>query len=650
MSDFAASETKPTIRRDRAPIDVAGLWDKGLPFVLGGGTVGGLAAANGGYFAPAWGWSSLALLWVAAAGLVLRRRIALGSADLVLLGALLALLGWTALSLLWSGTATATVWEIQRLIVYVAAAAAVLLLVRKRSVSVFLGGVLLGITGASSYGLATRLFPERFGTYDQPEGYRLADPLGYWNALGIFAALGILLAVGLAARAQRPLLRALAGASVAILAPTFFFTFSRGAWIALGLGLVATLALDCRRLQLTTTLLALSPAAVGTVWLASRAGALTTGDSPIADASREGHRLALYVVLLAVLTASLILGLAYGERHVRIARGVQIAYACTLVLALALGLAATFVRYGSPPSLVQKAWDELQAQPPPSAGVLTDRLFSLSSNGRLDLGRAAIEDFGENPLIGSGAGTYERYWLEHRENRFKVRDAHSLYLEVLAELGIAGFAFLVVALSVPLVAAAKARRAPLVSAAFGAYAAYLLHAGIDWDWEMPAVTVAALFCGVAMMTDARRGGAERAAGSTAVRTASLALIAVLAAVSAVGLIGSIALSRSSNALEDSRYGSALEEARRATRWAPWSSEPWRLLGETQLALGDFRPARANLREALSKDPGNWDLWLTLTLATEGSEQLEAFQQAERLNPLSEEVRQIKESLAPEPGK
>ena len=99
--------------------------------------------------------------------------------------------------------------------------------------------------------------------------------LGYWNAVGIFAALGLLLALGLAARAQRPIWRALAGASVAILAPTFFFTFSRGAWVALAIGLIAAVALDARRLRLTT-LFALAPAAVLTVWLGSRQEALTT--------------------------------------------------------------------------------------------------------------------------------------------------------------------------------------------------------------------------------------------------------------------------------------------------------------------------------------------------------------------------------------
>ncbi len=349
-------------------------------------------------------------------------------------------------------------------------------------------------------------------------------------------------------------------------------------------------------------------------------------------------------MILAALTAGLVLALAYGERYVLVPRRLRLAYAGALILVLALGLAATFVRYGSPPTLAQKAWDQFHAQPPASSGDLTKRLFSLSSNGRLDLGRAAIDDFEENPIIGSGAGTYERYWLQHRSSTLKVRDAHSLYLEVLAELGVVGLALLLVALAVPLVAAVRARRYPLVSAALGAYVAYLVHAGVDWDWEMTAVTIAALWCGVALIAEARPREEEAAGRSMPFRLPSLGGIALLAAVSFIGLVGNMALSRSSAALDGLQYERAIAQAKEARPWASWSSEPWRLLGEAQLASGDLTAARASLREAISKEPDNWDLWLTLALATQGAEQRQALAEAERLNPLSPEIRQIKESL------
>jgi O-antigen ligase len=615
-----------------------------IPFALGGGTVGGLAAAHGGYFPATWGWASLALLWLAAAGLVVRPQIRIGWPELLLAGSLLALLCWSAASLLWSGTATATVAELQRLPVYVSAALAAVCVVRRHAVPSLLAGILLGVTAVSAYALATRLFPEAIGAPGDGDNYRLAEPLGYWNALGIFAVLGMLLAIGFAARVTRPPFRALAGASVAILAPTFFFTFSRGAWLALGLGVAAMLVLDARRVQLTLTLLALSPAAVLTVWLGSRADALTGADAVLADAAREGRRLALYVGLLAIVTIGLVLALAAAERRIRVGKAVRTGYVCGLLVLVAVGLGLGFARYGSPASLAERAWEQVQAPPTAVEGALTGRLFDLSSNGRLELARAALDDFGENAVVGSGAGTFERYWLEHRDAALKVRDAHSLYLETLAELGVIGLLLLVAGLVAPIVAAIKTRRAPLVSATLGAYVAYLVHAGVDWDWEMPAVTVAALFCGLALAVGAR-GLGQPVLAPRSVRIATLTLIAGIAAFTAIGLVGNIALARGEAALDDGRYGAALREAERARRWAPWSAEPWRLRGETQLELGDTGGARASLRAAVEKDPGNWDLWLTLALAADGAEQRRALDTAERLNPLSAEIREIRAAIA-----
>jgi peptidoglycan/LPS O-acetylase OafA/YrhL len=42
-----------------------------------------------------------------------------------------------------------------------------------------------------------------------------------------------------------------------------------------------------------------------------------------------------------------------------------------------------------------------------------------------------------------------------------------------------------------------------VAAAAAGYVAFVLHAGIDWDWEMPATTLAGLFCGAALLAATR---------------------------------------------------------------------------------------------------------------------------------------------------
>src|SRR5439155_13230276 len=120
---------------------------------------------------------------------------------------------------------------------------------------------------------------------------------------------------------------------------------------------------------------------------------------------------------------------------------------------------------------------------------LNNRLFSLAGNGRPDYWKAAWHDWRARPLLGSGAGTYEQYWLQHRSIQSKVRDAHSLYMETLAELGLPGLALLVSMFAVPLVAAFRVRRSRLTAGAVGAYIAFLVHAAADWDWEMTVITL-----------------------------------------------------------------------------------------------------------------------------------------------------------------
>ena len=102
---------------------------------------------------------------------------------------------------------------------------------------------------------------------------------------------------------------------------------------------------------------------------------------------------------------------------------------------------------------------------------------------------------GSAPARGATSST----GAKHKRVGGQVRDVHNLYLETLAEQGPIGLALLVAMLGIPLVGAWRARRIPIVPAAFGAYVAYLAHASIDWDWELTAVTIAALACGIACL-------------------------------------------------------------------------------------------------------------------------------------------------------
>ena len=631
MADAAA----PAVRARTAAPDVGAV----VVGVAAAAGMGVLAAADGGYFPPSWGWTALVGLWLAAAWLLLG-RVALGTRafGVAFLGAFAGLAAWTWLSLLWTANTVQTALEGFRLLAYLGAIAALVLVVRRSTAPALLRGVLAAVTLVSAYGLATRLAPDRLGTYDPIATYRLSEPLGYWNGLGAFAAVGALLALGLMARDSSFAARCLAAAALPLLVCTLFFTFSRGAWIALALGLAAAVALDPRRLQLVVAAIVGGIPTALILWAAFSADGLTRRDAPLQTAVDQGRVIALVVLLGMGVAAVGAAALALVERRIEPSRTVRLAFATVLAL-LALGaVGAVLVNYGGPVGLATDAYDAFEAPPPPEPEHVERRLFSFSGSYRPELWEGAWEEYRGHPLLGSGAGTYEQFWNRTRPIDHIVRDAHSLYLETLAELGPIGLALLVLALGVPLAAALRARRDPLAAGAIGAYVAYLVHAGIDWDWELVGLTLPALACGVALLAFRPTAAAPLVPGPRT-RFAGAAALVVLAGIAFVGLVGSSASSASEEAVEASPpdYAEAEAQARKARRWAPWSSEPWQRLGEAQLAAGELAAARTSFRKAIAKEPSDWELWFRLAEASSGRAQRTALAEARRLNPRSPEL-------------
>jgi O-antigen ligase len=605
-------------------------------FVVGAGAcilIGGVSAAAGGYFATAWGWTAIALLWATGLALVLRSAVEIGRRELVYLASWTLFGGWVWLSTLWSQSTPSSFLEGERVLVYVAGAAAAVLLIARRTVPQLLGGILLAITLVTGYGLGTRLVPDRIGVFNPVAGYRLEAPIGYWNALGIVAAIGVLLALGFAARGASPLSRAFGAAPLGILLPTLYFTYSRGSWIALVAGVIVAVAYAERRLQLVTSFIAAAAAPAVCVVVASRVSTLThTTTISVQAAAHDGHRLALAVVAAAIVSAAVVAGVALLEPGLVVPRAVRLAYAAVLVVILVVALGAGFAKYGGPATIARKAYHSFETKPRTSPQKnLNQRLFSLAGSGRSDLWRVAWEDIKAHPLLGSGAGTYEQRWYRDRHLDVDVRDAHAVYLEQWAELGPVGLALLAVALITPFVAAARARRTRLAPVALAGYTAFVVHAAIDWDWELPALILAGILLGAALLAAARRDSAPVAIGAP-LRFGGLAVTAAIAALAFVGLVGNLALSASSHAAADRNWPKAAAEARRASDWAPWSSEALSKLADAQLAVGDDRAAAVTLRHAIAKDPANWQLWFDLYDAAGGNEAKLAFRRTYQLNP------------------
>jgi hypothetical protein len=603
-----------------------------VAFLVAGGSVVWLAANEGGYFPEAWGAPTLVLLWIAMLALILGAGSVPGPLSLGLFGAAAVLVTWIGLSALWSTVPSQSILELERGLLYLAALFAVLLLARDR-VDAVLGGVLAGIAALCSYALAVRLLPDVFGVAERLpfQTAALHEPIGYSNALGAFAAVGVVLALGFCADGLSRISRSLAAVAVVPVATVVYFAFSRGAWLGLAAGLVVVMALaPARGRAVRAWLIGALPFAALAISFASNAGALNRINPPLADARREGLLLLVALVLLAAAAAAARLAApALDPSRGRARSLVAVGVAVAIIVVAAL----TFSR---------------DTPMRPATALGTQRGASVALGRRDEFWRVAWNAFEKRPVTGFGAGSFEQYWLEHRQRARNVRDAHNLYVESLAELGVPGLLLIAALFGIPLWAALVARARPFVPAAFGGVTVYLAHAVVDWDWEIPAMTVPVLLVAASLVSaaDQRR---EPFVLTRNLRVASVAVCLAASVFSVVALVGNRAGATAEEALRFGAAEHAEAEAQRASRWAPWSSHPLRTLANAQLAQNDREAARKTIRRALAKEDRDWRLWLALAIATGGNERRSAFERAHELNPLSPRLAELRRTLGVRTG-
>ncbi len=614
---------------------MAGRLSSILPGFVAAVVIAGLGFEDGGYYPTAWGPATLLFLAASAAVLVFHPRpnIGLRPLSMPLLLSLLTLLA--VASSAW-GSASEAVPEAERTLLYASGAFALALVLRCGAIYGVLVGLWVGAVAVCLYSLATRLFPEQLGVFDPIAVYRLSEPVGYWNALGLLATMAMLLALGLGSRAEHLLVRLLAAASTVPLALTCYFTFSRGAWLALAIGLFVALLLDPRRLQLALGLGVIAPWAAVAVLVASRSGPLTeSGAHTLAAAAEDGRALAALAFGLTLFAGGAVAVVAAVEPRVRLG-SLASRLGSWAVVATVVGLVLAFVlALGGPAAIARSFAAEFSG----FGKDLDDRLFTLSGNGRVDLWRVAWDTASEHPVAGAGAGSYERFWLEERPYAAPVIDAHSLYLEMPAELGPAGLVLVAAMLGFPLVVALFLRRRPLVPIAAAALAAYVARAGVDWDWEFPVLTLFALGCAGVIVGEALDPPIDVARRS---RLAVLAVVVALVPLVALTTLGNRAEAGSAEAFDERDFARAASEAEAAERLAPWSVEPLVLHGRAQAAAGDFRSARVTFKRAAARAPERWRIWFELAAVSTGEARAAALRRARALNPLEPRLRDLEE--------
>jgi hypothetical protein len=587
---------------------------------------------HGGYFPREWGWALLVLALASLLAVLVRDRLPAGRLELAAVLLLLAFVAWTALSTVWSVSAAQPVLAAERALVYATALPAMLLAVRGRSGAPLVAGAVAGAAAVCLYAVAGRLAPGTLTAYPPSDSYQLQEPIGYWNGLAALAAIGAVAAAVSAAEPLSRAWRAAAAATLPLLVVTLYLTFSRGGAVALLAGLCAAVVLVRSRLHFLVVVAMLAPAAAVATWFASRHRALTHSGATLATARAEGWRVGVVLLVCVVLAATVAaLVLPELERCVAVPRRVQRAVGASLLALVVLAAAAVVVREGGPSGLASRVSSSFTSSLPSTGGDLNRRLTSFSSDGRADYWRIAWREVRAHPLLGGGAGSYVRFWHRYRPTSYETQNAHNLYLETLAEEGPVGLALLVGAFAMPLVAALRRRGRAGAAAGGAAFAAYAVHAALDWDFQIVAVTFAALLCAAAALTAARAD--ERGPALTPrLRYPLAAAAAAVAAIAIAFQAGNSALANASDALGRGDLARAERLGERARTWQPWSYEPWQLLGEVSLAAGRRAEARRRLQEALRRDPQDWAAWADLADASSGPARRHAAARARELSP------------------
>jgi hypothetical protein len=616
-----------------------------------------LAVANGGYSSELTAGATVGVWWAVAIALAVgewpRARVPWAA---VAAGACLtALAAWTAISVGWASDNGGAFVEVVRVLGYLGLFVLVVIASPQASARAWLCGLALGLLVVSVIALASRFEPSLAGDEDlrrllPAAAGRLSYPIGYWNGLAAAMAAGALLLVWQGGHARAPWLRSVAVAAIPLPVLVIYFASSRGGVIAAAAGLAVLLSLGPARARMVIGAMLGGAGGVLLCWLASRKHELVDALAGSTAASQGDQMLAwtIAVVVALGIVRFLIDGwLVRLEVPRRLTRGVV---AATLVAVIAGILVAD-------PSARWSEFKQVGALETKSTYVAA-HLSSGSGSGRYQFWTAALDGFDDHPLDGIGAGGYEAYWDQHGTLTMPVRNAHSLFFETMAELGVIGLLLLLAFLVTPIVAGP--RRGPTrepgaaLSAALALFTAGLVSAGIDWTWELPAcfglvVVAGGLLAGPATLgLEAASGtqlegvsGSQTAPAPAPARRLWLGIATLLVAggaiwAGAVVFLTEAKLGASRDAVRVGNLASAAQDARDAIKLEPWAAGPRLQLALVDELGGDLRAAKRDLAGAIERAPENWQLWFVRTRIDVKSGNIRAahhaLQRARLLNP------------------
>ncbi|HUA71198.1 MAG TPA: O-antigen ligase family protein [Solirubrobacteraceae bacterium] len=578
------------------------------------------------------------------------RGPAWGALTLTLFAALAAL---TYISISWSVQPANSWVEANRTLAYLAAFGAAVVLARiapaRWPALIWAVGTVAVVV--SGYALLAKVFPGSLNAGDQVG--RLRVPFSYWNATGLMAGLGLPACLWAGARpsASRAV-RTLTVPAIAVLLTVLILSYSRGALIAVVVGLGIWFVFVPFRLR-ATLLLALGAIGgiVATGWALSH-HAITHDGATLAARTSAGHTFG--VVLLATLAGSAVIGLtaAYASDRIALPEPVRHRIGTALVVLVALvPVAAVAGMAASSRGLtgeVSHVWHTLTSSNATQPGNNPSRIAALGNSRPLYWSEGL--KVGEHALLaGAGAGGFDTAHTRYSSSTLAVAHAHSFVIETFADFGLIGLA-VILALFVAWVRAVmrtldldldlgrggRARaRAPVTASGpdapdpFAAERAGMftllavvvtfgVSSLIDWTWFIPGLAVPALACAGWL---AGRGPLERPVGRAAQRrrlstspgAAAAGLGIVAATIVAAWFVwqplhSSNDFNAAITAMADGNSTAALADAHSAAAADPVSVEPLWELSEIYSARHNPTAARQELVKATNVQPSNPETW------------------------------------------
>ncbi len=470
---------------------------------------------------------------------------------------------------------------------------------------------------------------------------RLRAPLEYWNALALVCVLAIPIALRLAADGSRRVVtRLVALSSLFILVCCLAMTYSRGGILAVVVSMAVLTALGGLRLRVLAVMSITLMFTIPVVGLAFNRPALKGVRVALDERIPDGVLLGLVMAgcLLALLIAAW--GLLRLEERTEWTpartRNVWRALAVTTGLLACVYIGQAVTADGGPRGVADRAWESFTTT---TQDDVSDpaRISTANSGNRWVWWEEAAGAWSEKPLQGWGAGSFPVTHKLFRQEELGVVQPHNMPLQFLAETGLIGALLVLGGLGVLLFTALERVRAmvpgrqrDIAVALFAGAVAWLVHGFVDWDWDIPAITLPALlFIGVLVAIPRGIGWArlpseplQRPVGPRAAALAAACVLLGLMIVSA-GL-PALADSKASSALvvstdaDEQELKAAVAEAELAARLDPTSVRPLLIAAALSQNRDRLVDARRYLLQAIDRQPYSaaaWERLLRLTLLT-----------------------------------